>query len=491
VTTSKGATVLMDNQYTRDALGRITAIAGLTPAESWSYGYDSLDRLLSADNAGDNSLDETFVYAANDNMVSRSRVAGTYVYPAPTAPRPHTPLTVGALALSYDTNGNMVADGSRALVWDEANRLKQVTLASNTVNLFYGPDGARAKKQSAFASTLYPDASVEIDPATQGAEVYTRYPHPDLKVTGQAKQYLHRDHLASVRLVTDATGATVEATGYAAYGERLASGFQTQKGYIGERHDPETGLIYLNARYMDPILGRFISPDDWDPTEPGVGTNRYAYAQNDPVNKSDPNGHSILGDFAREIGKALDRIGSAIRDIFGGGSDSKSSTRVETTTYSRDYGQVALPAGVGGPPLPAQYVPGTPEFKKWQKDSAWLAGGLERFVRDLLGLRNQQAAQPAEIPGTLVGVQDKKSYTKGGRHVSGPLDPKFGGTGNADADFDKLTGGKSKPAPGGLGYPPGTLIGDNGVTKRPSGRGKGARIDIPANGSKPVETLHY
>ena len=42
---------------------------------------------------------------------------------------------------------------------------------------------------------------------------------------------------------------------------------------------------------MDPIFGRFISPDDWDPTLPGVGTNRYAYAGNDPMNKSDPNGH--------------------------------------------------------------------------------------------------------------------------------------------------------------------------------------------------------
>lgn len=36
---------------------------------------------------------------------------------------------------------------------------------------------------------------------------------------------------------------------------------------------------------------RFISPDDWDPTMQGVGTNRYAYAGNDPVNNSDPNGH--------------------------------------------------------------------------------------------------------------------------------------------------------------------------------------------------------
>jgi uncharacterized membrane protein YgcG len=38
---------------------------------------------------------------------------------------------------------------------------------------------------------------------------------------------------------------------------------------------------------------RFISPDDWDPTLPGVGTNRYAYSDNDPVNKSDPNGHFV------------------------------------------------------------------------------------------------------------------------------------------------------------------------------------------------------
>ncbi|MBB3352348.1 RHS repeat-associated protein [Rhizobium sp. BK049] len=39
------------------------------------------------------------------------------------------------------------------------------------------------------------------------------------------------------------------------------------RSYIGKRFDPETGLIYLNARY-DPAFGRFISPDDWDPGPP-------------------------------------------------------------------------------------------------------------------------------------------------------------------------------------------------------------------------------
>ncbi|MES0092521.1 RHS repeat-associated core domain-containing protein [Mesorhizobium sp. M0030] len=293
VTTSKGATILLDDQYARDNLGRIAGTTGLSAADSWTYGYDNADRLISSDNAADNTVDETFVYAANDNMVSRTRVAGTYVYPTASSARPHAPISVGANAMAYDANGNLTSDGSRTLTWDEANRLKTVTLAANTVNLTYGPDGARVKKASSFATTLYPDASVEINPATPGAEVYTRYPHLDIKVTGTTKAFLHRDHLASVRMVTDASGNIAEATNYATYGERLNTGFQTQKGYIGERLDPETGLLYLNARYMDPVLGRFISPDDWDPTLPGVGTNRYAYAQNDPVNKADNNGHSL------------------------------------------------------------------------------------------------------------------------------------------------------------------------------------------------------
>ena len=93
-----------------------------------------------------------------------------------------------------------------------------------------------------------------------------------------------KDHLGSVRLVTDAAGALVTAARYGGYGERTPTLSSTTtreaKAYLGERQD-ETGLLFLNARYYDPVLARFVSPDWWDPTEPGVGTNRYAYAGND------------------------------------------------------------------------------------------------------------------------------------------------------------------------------------------------------------------
>lgn len=49
--------------------------------------------------------------------------------------------------------------------------------------------------------------------------------------------------------------------------------------------------MFLNARYYDPALGLFTSPDWFEVTEPGVGTNRYAYSGNDPVNKLDPLGN--------------------------------------------------------------------------------------------------------------------------------------------------------------------------------------------------------
>jgi RHS repeat-associated protein len=76
------------------------------------------------------------------------------------------------------------------------------------------------------------------------------------------------------------------------------------KGYIGQRRDDETGFVYLNARYYDPTIGRFLSPDWWDPNIAGVGTNRYAYSDNDPVNKSDENGHASENEGANAIEQA-------------------------------------------------------------------------------------------------------------------------------------------------------------------------------------------
>lgn len=63
--------------------------------------------------------------------------------------------------------------------------------------------------------------------------------------------------------------------------------------YRSYYYDTETGLYYLNSRYYDPEIGRFISPDDISYLDPETigGTNLYAYCGNNPVMRVDPSGH--------------------------------------------------------------------------------------------------------------------------------------------------------------------------------------------------------
>jgi len=131
-------------------------------------------------------------------------------------------------------------------------------------------------------------------------------PHPDFRITdaGSANDvsYLHRDHLASVRLITNAAGLSEQSNSYTPFGDPdttplLATATPEERSFIGERYDASTGLLFLNARYYDPDLGRFLQPDWWEVRQQGVGTNRYAYSLNDPVNLSDPNGNQA-GDAA-------------------------------------------------------------------------------------------------------------------------------------------------------------------------------------------------
>jgi RHS repeat-associated protein len=141
------------------------------------------------------------------------------------------------------------------------------------------------------------DAELLKDAANPSG-LFTTYIHPDVRAVGANYDFMSRDNLGSTRMTYHMTGGQQETHDYSPYGLPLSGNGllpATGKGYINERFDPETGLQYLHARYYDPLLGRFLSPDTWDPTLPGVDINRYAYAGNDPVNFMDPSGHHITG----------------------------------------------------------------------------------------------------------------------------------------------------------------------------------------------------
>ena len=110
------------------------------------------------------------------------------------------------------------------------------------------------------------------------------------------------DHLGSAAVLTDQTGAVVERDAYDAWGKRrnlngtddtaCALVSQTTRGFTGHEHIDDLCLIDANARLYDPILGRFLSPDDTIPEPTDMQSfNRFSYVRNRPLSVTDPTGH--------------------------------------------------------------------------------------------------------------------------------------------------------------------------------------------------------
>ena len=118
-----------------------------------------------------------------------------------------------------------------------------------TTTFAYGPDGTRIKKTSAGQTTFYL-GDTEITP--QGATIV--HPHANVRLVDGVASYKHRDHLASVTIVTDAIGAVTTTRDFTPHGDAEGNEWvdplstPESKSWIGERYDPETGLMYLNAR---------------------------------------------------------------------------------------------------------------------------------------------------------------------------------------------------------------------------------------------------
>ena len=228
----------------------------------------------------------------------------------------------------------------RTYSWNEKNQLVLSVDANYTTSYIYSQDGERTNKYTSSSETLYfnkmwslhTDAGNSIHGGQYAKNVYlgeTRIvtklclrndPRADAE---ELQQYFyHSDHLGSASLISDYKGDEYQRIEYTPYGETWIERTDN-KGleylpykFTAKELDPETGLYYYGARYLDSKYSTWISTDpalsDYIPQAPindeakrhnqnlpGMGgifnhinANLYAYAANNPIKYTDPDGRA-------------------------------------------------------------------------------------------------------------------------------------------------------------------------------------------------------
>lgn len=292
-------------------VGNITSITN-TANGNQTFAYDDLDRLTSTTGPyGTGGATATLSYAYDQigNMTSNSKL-GTYTYPASGAAsvRPHAVSTAGPNSYGYDANGNMISGAGRTINYNAENRPTSITNANGTTTFVHDGSGGRVKKIIAAGTTIYIGKLYECTNGSCSKYIFAGSERIALKpVGGTAVYYYHSDHQDSSSVVTNQSGAKVQDLAYFPYGEtRLNSGtVDVHHKYTSQELDDSTGLYFYNARYYDPILGRFIQadtivPDSADPQ----AFNRYSYVRNNPLKYTDPTGHGWKK-FRKKLKKAV------------------------------------------------------------------------------------------------------------------------------------------------------------------------------------------
>ncbi len=310
-TTNGAGEVIQSYAYTLAPAGQRTRVdedGGVTRL----YEYDALYRLTreTVSEAGVTALEAVFTWGPTGNRLSATTtdaggtVTGSFTYDV----RDRL-LTGGGASYSWDANGNLTAIGGTALTWDAEDRLSSVSLGDSTlVEHEYDIDGNRVRTRvtpsGGGAATV---TDFLVDPAgldglsqvvTESvASAVTAYYVRGLDllavIRGATPRYFHADGLGSIRRLTDEAGTVTDRYTYSAFGEIVEHVGSDPNPYLftGAARDSATGYYFLRARWMDPGNARFLSSDPF----PGNGfdpasLHKYTYAQNDPVNRTDPTG---------------------------------------------------------------------------------------------------------------------------------------------------------------------------------------------------------
>ncbi len=337
----KDGNVQYTHHFAYDALGNIVEIsvknALLVEIENFQYVYDGFNRLI-RENIKTTNYEQTIVYTYDDYGDSktndnRGNITSIRRYTYTTGTPSGTPLSETILFYKtsgwkdqitrveehvggtlqktstyvYDSIGNITSitsDSSQSFEW-EGRRLVEHTIGGVTYTYTYNDQGIRTSKSNGITTTEYfLDGSLVLFEKTGNDVIYYTYDVDGslLSMNYNGDEYFYIKNLqGDIIEIVDASGYTVARYRYDAWGNNIIDPWDSGLGianinpyrYRGYRLDLETGLYYLNARYYDPSIGRFISADSINYLDPSSeqGLNLYAYCGNNPVMYMDNTGN--------------------------------------------------------------------------------------------------------------------------------------------------------------------------------------------------------
>lgn len=314
-----GATPISEFLYDRDHLAdRITTWSqqgGVQPPDLHTFGYDSADQLLSATVTNSGTLINTFAYSYDPLGNRLTEQVGASNYTA----------TYNALNQISTTTA---LGASRTNEWDAQDRLVAINAGNQRTEFTYdGTDRMVSVRQltngseTSFRRFVWCD-NVICEERDAVGSVTKRFFDQGMKVESgpvAGSYYYTRDHLGSVRELTDGNGSLRARYTYDPYGRRtrLSGDFETDIGFAGMLWAGEAALAIARFRAYNPELGRWLSRDPLDEAEVAEGPNLYAYVGGNPVNLFDPLGlKKCCQDEADRLKKADQALADYCRQVF-------------------------------------------------------------------------------------------------------------------------------------------------------------------------------
>jgi len=332
--------VTTDYTYTRENISTIT----VDNTEKIRYTYGEHSELLREDNQYlNNGNGQTIAYAydADGNILSKKVYA--YTLDADLTGKNATTISYdysmdeekknfitsyNGNTITSDDDGNFLTYNGWTYTWNGEGKLTTMAKTGTSISFTYNDDGIRTSTTVNGVTTTYTLDGDKVVTETTGSQVldYTYDSNDNIvMMTVGGQNYFYKRNIQNdVTDLLDSDMNVVASYTYDTWGKLISVTGNTTLGnlnpyrYRGYRYDAETGMYYLQSRYYEPELGRFISPDSIEDTgyRPW-GKNKFAYCNNNPVMYIDPTGHlawifKLLKDLFPSIGKKLYWIVSAL-----------------------------------------------------------------------------------------------------------------------------------------------------------------------------------